>query len=105
MMPIIPMVSNLSSVLSLLTALGLGAIIVEAIRSVSQRKKMGADYADVISSSAVRLLAPLENRIKELEAQVADIKGELDNAVTELRQERHLREDAEREIIELRGGK
>jgi hypothetical protein len=80
-------------VLQLLTALGLGAVIVEAVRSFTQRKKMGADYADVISASAVRLLDPLENRIQDLEQQVIEAKTELGEAVDALRQERQKREE------------
>lgn len=51
-------------------ALGLGGVIVEAVRSFFQRRNMGANYAEVISRSAVGLLAPLESRVEDLEAKL-----------------------------------
>lgn len=51
-------------------ALGLGGVIVELVRSFFQRRNMGANYAEVISRSAVGLLAPLEKRTEELEAKL-----------------------------------
>ena len=66
-----------------LIALGAGAVVLEIVRSLFMRKKMGADYADVISAAAVRLLAPLETRITELEEEVNTYKQELHEAVLE----------------------
>jgi hypothetical protein len=77
-----------------LVGLGAGAILVEALRSFVQRKKMGADYADVISASAVRLLAPLEARIKDLESKVLTLESDLNEARKALN---HAVEDANHE--------
>ena len=87
-----------------LLAVGVGGLLVELIRGLFQRKKMGADYADVISNSAVRLLKPLEERIAELEQQVRDARAELVLAYTEiheLRQRLHediIRNQEDREV-------
>jgi hypothetical protein len=70
---------------------GVGAIVVEGIRAITQRKKMGADYAETISKSAVSLLDPLEKRIKELEYELRDCHNELSAArqeIEDLRTER-----------------
>jgi hypothetical protein len=70
-------------IIELLIALGLGGVAVEVVRSFFLKKKMGADYADVISASAVRLLVPLENRIHELEREVVSYRNKLGEAVEE----------------------
>lgn len=64
------------NIITVLTASGMGAIIIEIIRAIRQRKKMGADYADVISSAAVRLLTSLEKRTEDLEAEVHKVTTE-----------------------------
>lgn len=51
-------------------ALGVGGVVLELVRSFFQRRKMGADYAEVISRSAVGLLAPLEERVHDLETKL-----------------------------------
>jgi hypothetical protein len=76
-------IMNRDAVELLLAVIGGGALA-ETVRSFFLRKKMGADYADVISASAVRLLAPLEHRIEELEQEVARCKLDLVNAMEEV---------------------
>lgn len=61
----------------LCVALGFGGVIMEVIRSYLQRRKMGADYAEVISRSAVGLLAPLEERVHDLERQLSAALAEV----------------------------
>lgn len=98
-----------SQILQLLTALGVGAVLVEIVRSFFQRKNMGADYASVISSSAVSLLAPLNQQIEELRTEVnaaknevANLTGELSAALADAAHERELRLVAETEVARLR---
>lgn len=72
-------------------ALGLGGLVAEALRSFVQRRKMGADYADVIAGTAVKLLEPLNKQIQELQGkleitqrQLAATNDELTATNTEL---------------------
>jgi septal ring factor EnvC (AmiA/AmiB activator) len=67
-----------------LLALSIGGVLVEIARSFIQRKKMNADYADVIAGSAIRLLEPLEKRIAELEQELRATKRELVETKSEL---------------------
>lgn len=80
------MMANTDGILDILLALGAGGIIVEGVRSVVQRKKLGADYADVIASSAIKLLEPLEEKVKELEAQQQSSHKSLHETKAELRE-------------------
>lgn len=71
-------------ILNWVVALGLGAVLVETVRAIVNRRKLGADYADVISKAAVGLLEPLQERIKELEEQVEVLEIKLYSANTAL---------------------
>lgn len=85
-------------VIEYLTLLGIGGVFVEFVRAMFLRKKMGADYADIISASAVRLLDPLERRIRELEGELEATKKEL----VEARKEAHaLREENRAERMSI----
>ena len=81
--------------LGYLTTFGLGAVVLEIVRSAFQRRKMGADTAEVISRSALALLAPLEKRIE-------DLTHELEEARTELATTRQELGEAREEIRTLR---
>lgn len=96
------------SIAGLLLAAGIGGIIVEVIRTLRQRKKMGAEYADVIASSAIKLLEPLEHRIEDLEEDLKEeqrvskeTKAELKACRSELRSCREELHDAREEIQRL----
>lgn len=80
--------SDRINAVQLLLSGGVGAIIVEAIRALSQRKKIDADYAETISQSAIGLLKPLEARIKELEDELAKTKAEAERWRAEAMRER-----------------
>jgi molecular chaperone GrpE (heat shock protein) len=88
------MATDGANLTQLLLAGGLGGLVIEAFRAVVQRKKMGADYAEVISQSAINLLNPLERRIKELESELAATQQELADCRAESEQ---WREEAMRE--------
>jgi peptidoglycan hydrolase CwlO-like protein len=99
-----------------IVAIGLGAILVEIIRSFVQRKQMGANAAKTITEAATTLLAPLQARVKELEATVALTQTQLTKTQERLAEaqsrlnEAHNRldstlsrlEDATRELEHLR---
>lgn len=59
---------------NLLLGGGVGAIIIESIRAVRQRRKMDADAAHILTETATSLLGPLRDRIRELEEQVRAAK-------------------------------
>ena len=63
-------------------------MVAELVRSMLQRRKMGADAAKVITDAATVLLAPLQARIKELEHIVDELRLELINAKEEVHQAR-----------------
>ena len=77
---------NPDRIVEFLVALGVGGIFVEAIRSFAQRRKMGADYADVVVKTALGLIEPLEHRIDELEHELEATKTELSQTKRLLRQ-------------------
>lgn len=85
-----------------LTAAGVGAVVVEAIRSVFQRKKMRADEASVISSAAVSLLQPLEKRIHELEDELDKTKLDLMAVTSEWNHTKRELREARTEVRALR---
>ena len=87
-----PMMTQ-QEVVQVLVALGIGGGVVETIRALFSRRKMSADYADVISASAVRLLTALEHRVDTLEAELAQ----------ERRERREERERLEAMIVTLGG--
>lgn len=55
---------------SLLVALVGGGFLGSLVQGFMQRRKLGADYADVIARSATGLLKPLAERVDELQAQL-----------------------------------
>lgn len=58
-------------IIGFLVAAGLGAILLEIVRSFLQRRQMGADAAKVITEAATTLLIPLQARIVELETKLS----------------------------------
>lgn len=95
---------DLRDVTEVLLAAGVGGIFVEAIRAFRQRKKMGAEYADVIASSAIKLLQPLEARIKSLEDELVSTKKRLTNTEAQLRNVREENRKLARKLMAYEGG-
>lgn len=77
-------------------AAGVGAILLEIVRSLFQRKKMDASAAKSIADTTVVLLEPLKAEIKRLTAEVLTTRQELTLTKLELsaarREVRQLRE-------------
>lgn len=65
----------LEDVFSLLVALVGGGFLGSLVQGILQRRKLGADYADVIARSATGLLKPLAERVDELQAQLITEQG------------------------------
>lgn len=57
-------------VFTLLVALVGGGFLGSLVQGIWQRRKLGADYADVIARSATGLLQPLARRVDELQEQL-----------------------------------
>ncbi len=57
-------------IVTLLVALLSGGFLGSFVQGLWQRRKLGADYADVIAKSATGLLKPLAERVEELQAEL-----------------------------------
>lgn len=66
----------MSGVLQWALAAGLGAILLEVVRSIVQRKKMGADAAKTNTETAISLLGPLRSEIERLQGEIRSAREE-----------------------------
>lgn len=55
---------------SLLLSGGFGAVLATIVAAVINRRKLGADTASILSKTAIELVQPLRDRVKELEEQL-----------------------------------
>jgi chromosome segregation ATPase len=69
---------------TLLVALLGGGFLGSLIQGLFYRRKLGADYANVIAESATGLLGPLRERVQELEDEVSTTRSELAKAHTKI---------------------
>lgn len=72
-----------AQVLDLLVKIGIGAVLLEAIRAVLHRRQMKADPAKTITDAAMQLLQPLRARVTELEANLSATESRARDAATE----------------------
>jgi len=86
----------------LFAAAGGGAILVETIKALFQRGKMDADAAKVITDAATTLLLPLQKRAEELEEDVKELRAQLADAQTALRDTMRQLQSANWELEQLR---
>lgn len=56
---------------ALLVALVGGTFLGSVVQGLYQRRKLGADYAEVVARSATSLLTPLATRVEELQDELA----------------------------------
>lgn len=56
---------------AILVGLGLGGVVVEIVRSVLHRKGMDASAAKSVTETALSLVAPLKERVAELEKELS----------------------------------
>lgn len=85
--------------LTLLVALVGGGFLGSLVQGLYQRRKLGADYADVIARSATGLLTPLAERVNELQTQLV---REQQRAAQLGRDLDHARESLDRARIAIR---
>ncbi len=83
-------------------AAGLGAILLEVVRSLLQRKKMGADAARTNTETAISLLEPLRSEITRLQGEVESTRQELISTRRELTLAKAELTETRREVRHLR---
>jgi hypothetical protein len=64
-------------VLAWVTGTGVGVVVVETVRGVFQRRKMGGDYAERMAAAANALVEPLSRRNATLSAENENLLGQL----------------------------
>ena len=60
---------------AILVGLGLGGVVVEGVRFVFHRRGMDASAAKTVTEAAVGLVAPLRERVAELEAELTETEA------------------------------
>lgn len=83
--------------MSALTALGIPSLLGGLIHARSRNKKLIAEAAHldtedvrIISDSAMRLLAPLRERVTELEQECSDLRSKVSDLSREVEQQRQI---------------
>jgi predicted nucleic acid-binding Zn-ribbon protein len=71
-------------ILGLLTAMGVGAVLLETVRAVFTRKKMSADTAKILVEAANTLVEPLREEVQTLRIETKKLKDERDTLEHEL---------------------
>jgi chromosome segregation ATPase len=77
---------NIQTWAAVLTAAGIGGIVVEVVRAVLHRRGMDANTAKEMSEAAALLVSPLKDRVVELESELSATEkqaGELDRELKE----------------------
>lgn len=69
---------------ALLVAVLGGGFCGSLIQGLFYRRKLGADYSAVIAESATGLLAPLKERVSDLQTEVTATRAELGQAHTKI---------------------
>jgi uncharacterized small protein (DUF1192 family) len=72
-------------VTSALSVLGAGGGMGAAVAAIVRWRKTRADAADVITDTALILVEPLKERIKELESEIGRLRSEARQTANELR--------------------
>ena len=86
-------IGAITAVAAVLTSLGVGAVLAAVITGMFGRKKMAADAASVISDTARELLAPLRERIHELNQEERRLRHRVEDLESDLRWMRAERAD------------
>jgi uncharacterized protein YlxW (UPF0749 family) len=86
----------------ILLGVGIGSIVVAIINFFSQRKKLSADAASVISKAATDLVAPLSARIDDLNERLERAKVQAQELTEQLESCRRSMARKDRELERLR---
>lgn len=70
---------------AVLVGLGLGGVVVEIVRSILHRKGMDASAAKSVTETALSLVAPLRERVHELEAELTATEERASELDTDLK--------------------
>lgn len=89
-------------IVTVLVALLGGSFLGSIVQGVYQRRKLGADYADVIAKSATSLLTPLATRVEELQDELAAERARVRSLARDLDLARDSLEQARRGLRMLR---
>lgn len=89
-------------IVTVLVAMVGSGFLVSLVQGLYQRKKMGADYADVIAKSATTLLTPLATRVEELQEELSTERKRVRSLARDLDDARDHLEAARRAVRSLR---
>lgn len=78
-------VTGASNWAAILVGLGLGGVVVEIVRSILHRKGMDASAAKSVTETALSLVAPLKERIAELEKELTTTEERASELDTDLK--------------------
>jgi hypothetical protein len=87
---------------SVLSVVGAGGGLGAATAAIIRRRKSNADAADVITDTALILVEPLKQRVKELEIEIGRLRTEARQTANELRLLRSAVLDPSAKLEELR---
>ena len=72
------MTLDAETISAILGAIGLSSIVAATINAISNRKKTGADATKIITDAALDVVTQLQDRIKDLLAEVEDLRARQD---------------------------
>ncbi len=87
---------------AVLVALASGGFLGSIVQGIWQRKKLGADYAEVVARSATSLLQPLATRVEQLQEELQIERGRVRSLARDLDDARDNLNRARRALMLLR---
>lgn len=102
--------SSTGTILTVLTALGIGSVVTALVAGLFQRRKVSGDYVTAIAGAATTLVQPLQAEVARLQGDLEKQKSQCTQEVAALRDEleetrqdlREARVDAHEEVSRLR---
>lgn len=87
---------------AVIVALVGGSFLGSIVQGLYQRRKLGAEYAEVVARSATSLLTPLASRVDELQSELAAERTRVRSLARDLDRARDELENARRALRLLR---